>query len=122
MKRLSPSILKLNQSKNPNAQTKEAPRNKETPQAEEATDTELTPQSGPSTSISKQMKTLHIVFPTSIFVARREYINLGPCQPFGHKYKRTSFEKLVDLEAFMIICLRIMVIGWSIVFLTLQEK
>jgi hypothetical protein len=33
-------------------------------------------------------------------VARREYVNLGPCQPIGHKYKRTPFGKAGRLRSF----------------------
>ena len=33
-------------------------------------------------------------------VARREYINLGQCQPLGHKYKRSAFGQAGKLRSF----------------------
>ena len=48
-------------------------------------------------------------------VARRMYINMGPCQPTDHKYKKCLKEILQKKEAFMLIGSRTMAIGWNIV-------
>ena len=52
--------------------------------------------------------------------ARRIYINMGPCQPTDHKYKKHPKERLQRKEAFVLIGLRTMAIGWNIVLLKKQ--
>jgi hypothetical protein len=129
MKRYFSSVPKLGQSTNENPQTKESPQPEETPQVEEAIETEPTSQSGPSSSISSEASD-NLAFCVANAntrlglgmdvivsdpglrtpiedldlniknVARREYINLGPCQPIGHTYKRTPFGKAGRLRSF----------------------
>mgnify|MGYP005830018055 CR=1 FL=1 len=52
--------------------------------------------------------------------ARRIYINMGPCQPTDHKYKKTPKENLQKQEAFMLIGSRTMATGWNIVLVKKQ--
>jgi hypothetical protein len=129
MKRFFPSIPNPNQSTNATPQTEEAPEAEETPEVEVAIETESTSQSGPSSSISSEasdnlafrvadantrlghgmdvivsdpgLRTpIEDLDPKVKDVARREYINLGPCQPIGHTYKRTPFGKAGRLRSF----------------------
>jgi hypothetical protein len=124
-----PLISKPNQSSNAYSQTEEALQAEEFPEVEVSIETESTPQSIPSSSISSEasdnlafhvasantrlglgmdvivsdpgLKTpIEDLDPNIKNVVRREYINLGPCQPIGHKYKRTPFGKAGRLRSF----------------------
>ena len=121
MKRYHPGIPKSNQSTDAN------PQPEETPQGQEDAQTESTHQSGPaiSTEGSNNLAdrvanantrlglgmdvivldpglrtTIEDLDPNIKDVARREYVNLGPCQPYGHKYKRTLFGKSARPRSF----------------------
>jgi hypothetical protein len=111
MKRFFPSISK--------AQSEETAQSEEPPQRENGTETGSIPQSGPSiasrvananTRLGVGMNVIisdpglrtpiEDLDPNIQDVARREYVNLGPCQPIGHKYKRTPFGKAGRLRSF----------------------